>query len=134
MNKRFLPSQQKSIGVWIYRIFAMFNIIMVVAPNKSITYTKLWYYRLHTSKVISRPVMSAYFLGLVWCHRLFVVQVEIKSFKLNVLRSKIFRIFKKFLFAFLKLWNDTNNKNKIIWGEILWLFMRLVFSEHFVWN
>ena len=133
MNKRFLPSQQKSIGVWIYRIFAMFNIIMVVAPNKSITYTKLWYYRLHTSKVISKPVMSAYFLGLVWCHRLFVVQVEIKSFKLKSWDQKFFTYLKS-LSAFLKLWNDTNNKNKIVWGEILWLFMRLVFSKHFVWN
>ena len=129
-----MPGQQKSIGVWIHRIFAMFNNIMLVASNKSITYTKFWYSGLHTSKVIRNPVMSAYFLELVWCHRLFVGQVEIKSFKLNVLRSKILHIFKKFLSAFLKLWDDTKNKNKIVWGEILWLFMRLVFSEHFVWN
>ena len=134
MNKHFLPGQQKSIVVWIYRIFAMFNNIMLVASNKSITYTKFLYSRLHTSKVISNPVMSAYFLELVWCHRLFVLQVEIKCFKLNVLKSKIFHTFKKFLSAFLKLWNDTKNKKKIIWGDVLWLFMRLVFSEHFVWN
>ena len=134
MNKRFLSGQQKSIAVWIYRIFAMFNIIMLVASNKSITYTKFWYSRLHTSKFTSNPVMAAYFLELVWMSQIICCADRKKSFKLNVFRSKIFHIFKNFLSALLKLWNNTKNKNKFIWGEILGLFVRLVFLEHFVWN
>lgn len=134
MNKRFLSGQQKSIAVWIYRIFAMFNIIMLVASNKSITYTKFWYSRLHTSKITSNPVMATYFLELVWMSQIICCADRKKSFKLNVFRSKIFHIFKNFLSALLKLWNNTKNKNKFIWGEILGLFVRLVFLEHFVWN